>query len=650
MGLRLLLPSLTNLPVFYAESVLLLLLFSVSSYALLLRPRTGPSGTRPALRFRTRLAVLLPAWTLWAVWVGFGAFWFGFAGLVGGTVLFALLGVAAVIVFLLFSVLLVYWLRGRVWADAGMVLTIAVALAVVAVKYTVWLCEPLGHSGFAAAQICAGRLYAEGHGGALHDPLVAMGWYRQAAEAGNAEAQFILGTTIPVRQQQEYWLRQATVQGYGPAAYALYALLGQRDENLAWLQLAVDQGHPDAQYRLALRLIGGSGVARDLPRARTLLQTAASAGSAGAMRELALAYAADGILFDHSDELSREWESRARAAPQPDRRAPVDERSFAVTFPSNLEQIRTRYAAANSGDPAAQKAIAREILAEANDDPTMVARAYGWLERAAANGAADAQFEVAEYYLSLPNPTGVQQDRARKWMIAAADTGHQAALRRLIAAYKKGSFGLGRDLEQAKVYGERLFAALEAAGVLQNQGPWLSASWDYDDTVQQLKREREQYLPPEALAQATQAGDPQAQYHRAREVMPRDFDAGVALLHAAADGGFAEAQYHAWHEVRNRKNTPETLRRAVDWLTAAVEQGHRGAMHDLGMVYMQGIKDIGLARDPARARALFKQALDGGSDVLYRYTDRNGHGWIVTAQQVQRALERIPEQETGRRE
>jgi hypothetical protein len=29
--------------------------------------------------------------------------------------------------------------------------------------------------------------------------------------------------------------------------------------------------------------------------------------------------------------------------------------------------------------------------------------------------------------------------------------------------------------------------------------------------------------------------------------------------------------------------------------------------------------------------------------VLYRYTDRNGRGWIITAQQVQRVLERIAE-------
>ncbi len=136
MVLRALLPSLTNLPVFYAELVLLLLLFSVSCYALLHRLRKGPSGERPALRRRTRLAVLLPAWVLWAIWVGYGAFWIGFAGLVGGSGLFALLGAGAVVAFLLFSGALVYWLRGRVWADAAMASVIVAALVVVSVKYT----------------------------------------------------------------------------------------------------------------------------------------------------------------------------------------------------------------------------------------------------------------------------------------------------------------------------------------------------------------------------------------------------------------------------------------------------------------------------------------------------------------------------------
>ena len=99
--------------------------------------------------------------------------------------------------------------------------------------------------------------------------------------------------------------------------------------------------------------IANNVVARDVTRARALLKTAASAGSVGAMRELAIAYAGDGILFDHSGELSGQWEARALAAPPPGRFVSADERYFAATFPSNLERVRTRYAEAIGGDPAA---------------------------------------------------------------------------------------------------------------------------------------------------------------------------------------------------------------------------------------------------------------------------------------------------------
>ena len=40
--------------------------------------------------------------------------------------------------------------------------------------------------------------------------------------------------------------------------------------------------------------------------------------------------------------------------------------------------------------------------------------------------------------------------------------------------------------------------------------------------------------------------------------------------------------------------------------------------------------------------SVFEQALDNGGEVLYRYTGPDGHGWIITAVQVQRSLERIP--------
>ncbi len=173
MDVRTFLPSLTNLPVFYAEAVSLLLLLSVSSYALFLRLRTGRDSTRPGVPLTVRLAVPVPARLLWLFWVAFGVYWLGFAGLVAGSRWIIALALGAALAFALFSAFLVYWLRGRTWADAAMMLLIVAVVAVVSFKYTLWLCEPAAHSALRAAQWCAGRLYAEGRGGALRDPRAA---------------------------------------------------------------------------------------------------------------------------------------------------------------------------------------------------------------------------------------------------------------------------------------------------------------------------------------------------------------------------------------------------------------------------------------------------------------------------------------------
>jgi hypothetical protein len=249
---------------------------------------------------------------------------------------------------------------------------------------------------------------------------------------------------------------------------------------------------------------------------------------------------------------------------------------------------------------------------------------------------------VADYLLGLESANDAQRTRGRAWLLAAADAGHRDALRRVVAAYRTGADGIARDLEQARWYGEQWLAALQAAGVQHNQAPWMRASWDYADTLRQLRRERERYLPPDELERAVRAGDAEARYHRARELMREDFAAGVALLEQAADGGFAEAQYHAARRVRARKSPPDALRRALDWLRSAAQSGHRGALYELGTVYAQGVHEIGLAPDPAQARSLFERALDGGGEELYRYADAGGRGWIVTAHQVRRWLERLP--------
>ena len=95
-------------------------------------------------------------------------------------------------------------------------------------------------------------------------PRVAYQKLREAAEAGDADAQF----------------RLAQMLFNGPEAL--------RDESkaLEWLTRAAEQGNADAQFALGMMYERGRGVARDLRAARSWFERAAASGHEGAQRSL----------------------------------------------------------------------------------------------------------------------------------------------------------------------------------------------------------------------------------------------------------------------------------------------------------------------------------------------------------------------------
>jgi TPR repeat protein len=384
-------------------------------------------------------------------------------------------------------------------------------------------------------------------------------------------------------------------------------------------------------------------VERDLPRAHKLWLRAAEDGYISAQRSLAIAYASDGILFDHDPELSRHWEERACTAAQAKPEIPLIEQALEWNWERVLQEVRERHARAEAGDIAAQLAIGREILRQAGTDPALVDKAIGWIERAAESGSVEAQYQVANHYLDTDPTSDAQLAQGRRWLLAAADGGNEAALRKVITAYKEQDYGFPRDLQRSKTCSEALFAALKARGVLANQPDWMTAGWEYRDTLQQIRKEANRYLPPEELRQQSAAGDPVAQYHLARELLSTRFAEGIALLTASATAGYPQAQYEMASRYRHRKRTGEEERQAIEWLTAAAESGPRGAMVDLGIVYLQGVKRIDLAPDPYRAKLLFEQALRDTEDVVYEQQTGNGRGWKYTVESVNRWLARVPE-------
>jgi TPR repeat protein len=616
-----LLPSLHNLPVFFTVVISLLLMAGLSVVALSRQLPPGPGLTR------LKGLVLLPLWVLTLIWTGLVAAMGVFVGGMTGSWLYPLLGLLVVPVFVLLTWGLYFWIRGRRLADASVLLLVPVFFLTVYTVQKQWLCEPLAFSGLGRAQLCTARLYEHGEGGAIRNQQTARDWYRQAAEQGDAEAEYLVADSSYEREQKLDWYTRAADHGHGGAAYQLYWLLEKTEPAAAVqrLQAAVHQGHAGAQYRLGvLHQQALGGMERDLQRTSELWLRAAEGGYISAMRSLAIAYARDGMLFDYDLEQSRHWEQQAHTLAKSEPDIPLIEQALEWNWERVLQEVRARHAKAESGDAAAQLDVGREILQQAGTDPALNDRAMGWIERAAQAGSMEAQYQLANYYFD-------------------ANSGHEQALRKVITAFKEQTYGFPRDLQRSRGYSESLFELLQARGVLKNQSDWMIASWEYSDTLKQIKKEASRYLPPDELKQQSDAGDPAAQYHLAKELQSTRYDESVALMTAAAMAGYPQAQYEMAYRYRSGKRTEQEGQQAIDWLAAAVESDHRGAMVDLGVIYLQGIRRIGLERNPYRSKALFEQALHDREDTVYAQQTGNGRGWKYTVESVNRWLDKIPE-------
>jgi len=638
-----LLPSLRNLPVFYTVVISLLFMAGLSGYALYRRLRQRPPGPGFA---GLKGFVLLPLWLLTLIWTGVAVYMGVIAGGLAGSLLFTLLSLGLAPAFLLLTWGLTFWVRGRTLADLGVLLLVPAFMLSVYSVQRLWICEPLAWSGLGIGQLCTARLYKHGDGGAIRNEGAARDWYRLAAAQGVAEAEHEVAGFTRGREQKVAWYTRAADHGHAGAAYQLYWLLEKSEPEAAVqrLQAAVRAGHAGAQYRLGLLYRDAyGGLKRDLSRTRELWVRAAGGGYLSAMRSLAIAYARDGILFDYDAESSRRWEEQARTAAQSKPEIPLIEQALEWSWERVLQEVRVRHNRAEAGDAATQLEIGREILRQAGTDPALIDKAFYWIERAAESGSVEAQYQLANHYLDAEQPDETALEHGQRWLIAAADGRHEPALRKVITAFKAQQYGFPRDLQRSRTYSEALFAALKARGILANQPDWMTASREYSDTLQQIRKEASRYLPPGELQRQSDAGDPIAQYHQAKELMPTRHDEGVALMTASAAAGYPQAQYEMASSYRHRKRTEQEERQAVEWLSAAAKSGHRGAMVDLGIVYLQGIKRIGLARNPYRAKLLFKQALRDREDVVYEQQTGNGRSWQYTVDNVNRWLTQIPE-------
>lgn len=142
--------------------------------------------------------------------------------------------------------------------------------------------EPLADSGDADAQYWIGVMYAHGKG----FPTVcrqAIRWYEKAARQGNVEAAFSAGFML--------------YHGWGTEEDEC-VLPGNPERAAPWLKQAAEAGNPRAEFLVARMYATGRGLARSTDEAFDWMRKAAESGLVEAQYELGLMYADGGDRVD----------------------------------------------------------------------------------------------------------------------------------------------------------------------------------------------------------------------------------------------------------------------------------------------------------------------------------------------------------------
>ncbi len=176
-----------------------------------------------------------------------------------------------------------------------------------------WL-RPAAEQGHGGAQINLGHMYSVGQG-VPQDDAEAARLFRLAAEQRFAQAQYNLGVMLAGGRgvpkdtvEADRWFRLAADQGHPDAVAALRRT--DPTPTLPSTPEAAEQGNAEAQYSLGSRYASGLGVEKDDAEAVRWYRLAAEQGHAVAQYSLGLHYAlGQGVEEDYSE--SARWIRRA---------------------------------------------------------------------------------------------------------------------------------------------------------------------------------------------------------------------------------------------------------------------------------------------------------------------------------------------------
>jgi len=450
---------------------------------------------------------------------------------------------------------------------------------------------------------------------ALREPLEARKAFEKAAERGSIEAAMILaedpynGAALGVQgSAAELWLNRA-IETKAPRALVLAAEIrsqyGTDGRELAkgLLAEAVQRVDDDVTVLLALgrHLRDGVLIDRDIPLALKLFDRAASNDNTPALYEF------------------------ARTALAYQDQAPDGLRQTAV------ERLRR---AAERGHVKAAVTMGDALL-RGNGVPESQADAISWYRKAAESGSPVAYIRLGDLYAA--RSSGMEAPRALEWYRKAADANSATAMVRLGKMFNEGR-GVPQDQALAATWFSRAAAAGSGAAMVE-----LSALYSRAGGPGHFN------LAREVLEKAIRTSDPRAPIALAKLYLARgERPLAEATLKRAAEGGNPEAALQLAEVYLSGQPSAEQQSAARRWLAAAekvlatddvqasriallylklpddssiqhgsstletlVRKNNAEAMTALATSLLQG---TGVKRDPARAEALFRRAIQLGHD------------------------------------
>lgn len=270
--------------------------------------------------------------------------------------------------------------------------------------------------------------------GVTRDADAAFYWLRKAADQGDRFASFHLGEMLAARRdpaEAARRYRSAAEQGYAPAQrelgdlYRLGRGVGQDTAQAeVWLRRAVAQDDVDARFLLAVVLRGDDGRHTNSEEAARLMREAAELGFVQAQRELGYMYRM-GWCVGRDPKQASFWLRRAA-----ERGDDIGQFLLAATLLPSVGGEREPGATVDWSRKPVGKAKTKTKVQSTPVQLLGAREAAYWLGRAAAQGYAPAQYNLARLYF---DGSGVPRDLvlAYVYLSQAAEQGDEPAIKAL---------------------------------------------------------------------------------------------------------------------------------------------------------------------------------------------------------------------------